>query len=86
METEEASTFQYSGKEEARWLAEAIYQKCTQLLSSITCQFLSPITETHYSFNTLPTCQDDARQKAYEEILHFMRTLSTFSHTRATIQ
>jgi hypothetical protein len=29
METEEACTFQYSGKEQARWLAEAIYQKCT---------------------------------------------------------
>lgn len=85
METEEASTFQYSGKEEAHWLAEAIYQKCTHTALS----YMPGPIAFHRSIlflDTPPTCHDHVSQKAYEEILHLMRTLGTFSYTRATVQ
>jgi hypothetical protein len=55
------------------------------ILLSPIYQFLSPFTEACYSFNTPPSWQDHVSQKAYEEILHLMKTLRAFSHRRATV-
>lgn len=75
----------FLGKEEAHWLAEAIYQKCTHTALS----YMPGPIAFHRSIlflDTLPTCHNHVSQKAYEEILHLMRTLRTFSYTRATVQ